>query len=244
MRAACRPSPLSKSLDDRLDQFVGARICLGGEQRSPRCHRFLENAEQTARIGCGHRHPGEHDALQNAVPLLAGKAGLGCHLGYSLSAAGAPDGARLGWRPAVAQAAEPAERTHLSCATASATHKLVAVAVSVFGWMIDLDGLARCHRSRRQGRGLGNVLRLVQHHHAVVHPGDDVDARDRLDARDIDNAIDVLLVVRSVHVFVLSNVLYPLNGLVLVAGVDLGRGPIAFGAIRPLSLSLRRRGEA
>jgi hypothetical protein len=123
-------------------------------------------------------------------------------------------------------------------------HKLIAVAVSVLGGMIDLDGLACCHRSRRQGRGLGNVLRLVQYHHAVVHPGDDVYPRDRLDARDIDNAIDVLLVARPVHVFVLSNVLYPLNGLVLVAGVDLGRGPVAFGAIRPLSLSLRRYGEA
>jgi hypothetical protein len=91
---------------------------------------------------------------------------------------------------------------------------------------------------------LGNVLRLVQHDHAVVHPGDDAYARDRLDARNIDNTIDVLLVLRPVHVFVLSNVLYPLNGLVPVAGVDLGRGPVAFGAIRPLSLSWRRGGEA
>jgi len=110
--------------------------------------------------------------------------------------------------------------------------------------MIDLDGLARCHRSRWQRRGLGNVLRLVQHDRAVVHPSDDVYARDRLDARNIDNTIDVLLVVRPIHVFVLRNVPYPLNGFVPVAGVDLASGPVAFGAIRPLSLSLPRHGKA
>ena len=83
--------------------------------------------------------------------------------------------------------------------------------------MIDLHRFARSHRSGGQGRCLRNVLRLVQNDRSVVNPGDNVDTCDRLDARDVDDAIDMLLVAGLIHIFVLGDIFHTLHGLIFVS---------------------------
>src|SRR5262245_27866434 len=116
----------------------------------------------------------------------------------------------------------------------------LAVTVAVFGWVIDLDGLAGRHGTRRQGCGLSHVLRLVQHHVVMMDPCHHVDAGYRLNTRYTDDAIDVLLVIRPIHVFVLGDVPHALHGFVLVGGIDFASRPIALGTVGPLRLSFGR----
>ena len=87
--------------------------------------------------------------------------------------------------------------------------------------MIDLDRLARCYRSRWQGRRLRHALRLMQNNRAIVDTGDHTYPRYRLYARNSDDAIDTLFISGLVHVLVLGDVLYPLHGLVFVGRVNL-----------------------
>ena len=101
-----------------------------------------------------------------------------------------------------------------------ATTVNLAVAISMLRGMIDLHRFARSQRSGWQGR-LRDALRLVQNDRSVVNAGDNVDTCDRLYARDVDDAIDMLLIAGPIHIFVLGDIFHALHGLIFVAGVDL-----------------------
>ena len=113
-----------------------------------------------------------------------------------------------------------------------------AIAGPMYRGMIDLNSLAGCYRSRWQGRRLRHVLRLMQNDRPIVHPGDHTYPRYRLYPGNSDDAIDTLFVSGLVHVLVLGDVLYALDGLVFVGRVNLSirNRPIAIGTAGCLSL--------